>query len=131
MIKNTSAGKRTAPLARFGVIAALLVAAWSVQAEHLWWNFDPLLEDAQDRLYRVKGVQDVKFYQYADGAFYPYLGVSMHEFSMAQQRHVCEIVWKRYNISAVFEYANYITDGDGWNRLDCADIYPELRPRLL
>jgi len=110
--------------------AACVVAVGAAQAEHIWWNYDPLLEKAQTRLYRVEGVRDVAFHQYADGAFYPYLGVSMQEFSMAQQRRVCEIVWKQYNISAVFEYENYLLEGDGWNRLDCEDIYPELRPRL-
>lgn len=111
------------------ILGSLLVASsGSIMAGGQWWTSDPAVEDAKIRLYRIKGIRSVFFHRDSAGTYQPHLVVSKMEFSLAQQKAACEIIWRKYGISAVYEYQGDLEVDQMVTPLNCATEYPELAP---
>lgn len=126
-LRMIKAGGLTSILA-FLLGSIFMLGATAVSAEGQWWSSEPAVEDAKTRLYRVKGIRSVFFHRDSAGYYEPHLVVDKMEFSLAQQKAACEIIWRKYGISTFYEYQGHMEEDQLVHPLNCDKEYPELAP---
>ena len=107
----------------------LMVLSVTAVAQGQWWTSDPATEEAKKRLYNVKGIRGVFFHRDNEGVFQPLLVVNKMEFSEAQQKAACEIIWTKFGINSGYEYQGYLEYDQMFVPVECSVPYPDLAPK--